>query len=116
MTFDSCFPDSVIGMVVNEAITSNDYVEFLLQAMKARIKAKGKGSAQDNINMGTFEREYFLFPPLQEQQVIVERLSALTENVQQLSEVYQRKLAALAELKQAILQKAFTGELTASDS
>ena len=30
-----------------------------------------------------------------------------------LEAIYQQKLAALAELKQSLLQKAFTGELTA---
>ncbi len=31
-----------------------------------------------------------------------------------LETIYQRKLAALAELKQSILEKAFSGELTAT--
>ena len=35
-----------------------------------------------------------------------------SENTKKLKEIYQHKLEALAELKQSILQKAFTGKLT----
>jgi type I restriction enzyme S subunit len=110
--FDACFPDSVIGIVVNNKITSNDFVEYLLQAVKAKIKAKGKGSAQDNINLATFENERFPFPSLDQQNVVVENLNQLSSETQRLEAIYQQKLAALNELKQSILQKAFTGELT----
>ena len=51
LNFDSCFPDSVIGIVVNPKITSVKYVEYLLQSYKVVIQAKGQGSAQDNINL-----------------------------------------------------------------
>ena len=112
LEFDACFPDSIIGIVVDEKQTSNVYVEFLLQSVKARIKSKGKGSAQDNINLGTFEKEYFLFPTSEKQDRIVKRLEAVSEQVRTLQSIYQQKLIALTELKQSILHKAFTGELT----
>ena len=60
--FDACFPDSVIGIVVDETKTTNDFVEYLLQSVKAHLKAQGKGSAQDNINLATFENRLFPFP------------------------------------------------------
>lgn len=109
--FDACFPDSVIGIVVNDKITTNEYVEYLLQAVKARIKAKSKGSAQDNINLATFENEHFPFPNFDEQLKIVESLNMLATETQRLESVYQKKLDSLTELKQSILQKAFAGEL-----
>ena len=55
------------GMVVDPARTSNSYVEYLLQSLKAILQAKGKGSAQANINLATFENERFPFPPKQVQ-------------------------------------------------
>ena len=54
LNFEACFPDSVIGIVVNEEITSNDFIEYLLQSFKSILQSKGKGSAQDNINLATF--------------------------------------------------------------
>lgn len=109
--FDSCFPDSVIGVVVNPEITTVTYMEFLLQSFKTILKAKGKGSAQDNINLGTFEKMTFPFPSLKEQQEIVNVLLELNSSVLELESIYYQKIEALDELKQSILQKAFNGEL-----
>jgi type I restriction enzyme S subunit len=109
--FDACFPDSVIGVVTNPDEADVDFVEYLLQSFKAWIQALGKGSAQANINMGTFEHERFPFPSVAEQRQIVAKLDALREETQRLASLYQRKLAALAELKKSLLHQAFTGEL-----
>jgi len=109
--FDACFPDSVIGVVVDERQTSSKYLEYMLQTVKAELKAKGKGSAQDNINLATFENERFPFPDLATQARIVESLDALAAEVQRLEINYAHKLAALDELKRSLLHQAFSGAL-----
>lgn len=109
--FDACFPDSVIGIVADEAQTSNHYLEYMLQCVKTQLKAQGKGSAQDNINLGTFETQHFPFPVLEEQAAIVSTLNSLQLENQRLQSIYQRKLAALDELKKSLLHRAFNGEL-----
>ncbi len=48
-----------------------------------------------------------------EQKVVADNLNELYAETQRLEAIYQEKIAALNELKQSILQKAFTGELTA---
>lgn len=113
LDFEACIPDSVIGLVVDQNKADNMFVEYMLQAFKFFLKAKGKGSAQDNINMGTFEAQTFPFPPIDEQERIVAKLDFLSFETQHLEAIYRQKIAALNELKQSILQKAFTGELTA---
>lgn len=109
--FDACFPDSVIGVVANPKEAEVGFIEYLLQSFKARIQALGKGSAQANINMGTFENERFPFPPVAEQKKIVAKLDRLSEETQRLESIYQRKLASLDELKKSLLHQAFTGQL-----
>jgi type I restriction enzyme S subunit len=111
LDFDSCFPDSVIGVVVNPEVTTIPYVEFLLQSFKAILQAKGKGSAQANINMGTFEKLKFPFPSIDKQNEIVNSLNEIMISVQKLEVIYQKKLSSIDELKKSILQKAFSGEL-----
>ncbi len=106
--FDACFPDSVIGIVVDERQTSNTYVEFLLQAMKARIQAKGKGSAQGNINLGTFQNEYFPFPPLPEQKRIVSILDEAFVGIDQAIANTEKNLANARELFESYLNNVFT--------
>lgn len=109
--FDACFPDSVIGVVPNPAEAEIGFVEYLLQSFKVRIQAMGQGSAQANINMGTFENERFPFPSVVEQRQIVTNLDALSEKTQRLESIYQQKLAALDELKKSLLHQAFSGAL-----
>jgi type I restriction enzyme S subunit len=110
LDFDACFPDSVIGMVVDPTKTSRHYVEYLLQSFKSTLQAKGKGSAQANINLATFENERFPFPPLRKQQEMSDRLDAVAEVVRSLGEIYERKLSELNSLRQSLLHRAFSGE------
>ncbi len=58
----------------------------------------------------------FLKPSLSEQNFISDKLDELRSKSQCLEAIYRQKIAALNELKQSILQKAFTGELTADTS
>ena len=50
-------------------------------------------------------------PPLPEQKRIVEELDTLSEKVRQLQEIYTKQIANCDELKQSLLQKAFSGDL-----
>lgn len=109
LTFDACFPDSVIGCVFDPKKINMSFVEYLLQSFKTRLQAEGKGSAQDNINLGTFENQYFPFPDIDVQNKIVEKLQALSEETKQLEQIYQQKIQQAEELKQSVLQKAFNG-------
>lgn len=111
LDFDACFPDSVIGVVTNPKEADVGFVEYLLQSFKSRLQAMGKGSAQANINMGTFEYERFPFPPVTEQKRIVAKLDCLSEETRRLASIYQQKLTALESLKKSLLNQAFTGEL-----
>ena len=111
LTFPCCFPDSVIGFVPNEDITTADYVFYLLQFFKAELQVLGKGAAQDNINLGTFEKMEFPLPPLPEQKHIVEQLDSLSEKTKALQNIYKKILLDCDELKQSLLAKAFAGEL-----
>lgn len=111
LDFEGCFPDSVIGIVVNDEVADSEYVEYLLQSFKAQLKEKGKGTARDNINLGTFEDQKFPFPPLKQQQEIVATLNALREKNKRLASIYEQKITALDALKQSLLHQAFSGQL-----
>ena len=109
--FDACFPDSVIGVVPDESITSSSFLEYELRSFKSQLQAQGKGSAQDNINLGTFDDRLFAFPSLKVQRNIVSTLDGLREETQHLESIYKQKLAALEELKKSLLNQAFAGRL-----
>lgn len=112
LDFEACFPDSVIGMIVDPKEADTFCIEYMLQHFKETIKDKGKGSARHNINLGTFKGHKFPIPPIVVQKEVVFNLDRLSEETKTLEAIYQKKLKDLTELKQSILQKAFSGELT----
>ncbi len=112
LEFEGCFPDSVIGMVPNPGLANAYYVEYMLRYFAKDLKLQGKGSAQDNINLATFENAKFPFPSLEQQTAVVDKLDSISTEVGSLRANYQRRLADLANLRQSLLQKAFSGELT----
>ena len=76
------------------------------------LATRAKGSIMAGLNMGIIKELPLLLPPIAEQQSIVKKLDALSSETNCLESIYQHKLATLAELKQSILHKAFSGELT----
>ncbi|MCF2489693.1 restriction endonuclease subunit S [Dyadobacter sp. CY347] len=111
LNFEACFPDSVIGIVVNPKKANNEYVDYLLQFFKAYLKEKGKGTARDNINLATFEFQKFPFPNVETQIQIVSRFHLLSTETKRLESIYKKKIADLEDLKKSLLEKAFKGEL-----
>jgi type I restriction enzyme S subunit len=84
--FDACFPDSVIGFVANPEKTTSGYVEYLLSSLKTKLEEMGQGSAQSNINLGTFENLRLPFPPLAEQVRIaslLDKFDTLTHSIRE---------------------------------
>ena len=103
--FDSCFPDSIIGFVADPEKKTTSYVEYLLTSFKSELQAQSTGSAQSNINLATFERLPFPFPPLAEQQRIVAILdkfdtltTSLTESLPREIELRQQQYEYYREL------------------
>jgi type I restriction enzyme, S subunit len=91
--FDACFPDSVIGFVANPEKTTSGYVEYLLSSLKTKLEEMGQGSAQSNINLGTFENLKFPFPPLAEQVRIASLLDKFDALTTSISEGLPREIA-----------------------
>lgn len=109
--FDACFPDSIIGIIPNEEQISVDFLYLMLLFAQQLIKSKSKGSAQENINMGTFEEMLFKVPPKSIQIQIVDELNALQNLTDLIINTRLSSVNSLNALKQSILNKAFNGEL-----
>jgi type I restriction enzyme S subunit len=71
------------------------------------------GAANPALNRNLVHPIKIDWPPAKEQKEIVARIDIISTNALHLEAIFQRKLAMLTELKQAILRKAFTGELNA---
>ena len=73
--------------------------------------SNAEGSARENINIGTFDNLVFPMPTVTEQKRIAAKLDTLSEETRRLTHFYERKLSALAVLKQSLLHQAFSGKL-----
>lgn len=80
---------------------------------RSQLEALSAGATMQNLSNQALSGLLIAMPPLYEQNRITDKLNDLKVETQRLEAIYQQKLAALNELKQSILQKAFTGELTA---
>jgi type I restriction enzyme S subunit len=69
------------------------------------------GTSIPQLTVPNIKESILRVPPLSEQKTIVEKLDALTDEIQRLTRLYERKLASLEELKKSLLHQAFNGEL-----
>lgn len=78
-----------------------------------QLEALSAGATMQNLSNQALSGLLIAMPPLDEQNRITDKLDDLKTETKRIETIYRQKLAALNELKQAILQKAFIGELTA---
>jgi type I restriction enzyme S subunit len=112
-------PDAVVASyLIRLRVTDGDVMpEFLAFFFHTKsywnaVNVGISGSTQGGFNASKLAELKLPFPPLSGQKNIVAQLESLLSETQHLEAIYQQKLDALSELKQSILQKAFSGELT----
>lgn len=111
LTFESCFPDSIVGITpLQDKVTP----EFLHCAVNYTKKVALEGTTQTtqpNMNLKDLERLTIPVPPLSEQHRIVAYLNELQVKVDGLKQLQAETEAELNALLPSILDKAFKGEL-----
>lgn len=87
------------------------FLFYYLQSQKSSFIRSGKGGAQPNISQTIIKQHDFPLPSLPEQQEIVRILDRLLAREQRARQAAEETLAAIDRMKQAILARAFRGEL-----
>ncbi|MBN4056831.1 restriction endonuclease subunit S [bacterium AH-315-J21] len=117
-------PDSYDGALLNQrvaAIVPNAsrvdamflYHFFRTEIVSRYVLANVNTLMQPNLSIRDLKRMPIPVPSLKSQEKTVQELDGLYSQSKSLEFSYLQKLTALFELKQSILQKAFSGELTA---
>ena len=106
LTFDACFPDSVVGFQPN-SLSSTEYVQSWLSFLQATLEATAPESAQKNINLAILRNLDIPTPPLSLQQEFARRVEA----IEQLKATHRESLAHLDALFASLQHRAFRGEL-----
>lgn len=86
------------------------YVEFYFESVK--LDEYITGAAQPKLNQKSLTAIPIPIPEaIEEQAKIVSNIEGLQNETQRLTNIYERKLAALEDLKKSLLHQAFNGEL-----
>jgi type I restriction enzyme, S subunit len=89
---------------------------LLSNTFMGEMESLQSGASYPAVNEKQVKQRTISFPFPSEQQHIISILDSLRNETQRLEAIYQRKLTCLTELKQSLLQKAFSGKLTADDT
>ena len=105
------------GFTIRLRLSSGDVsARYLCHFLKASSTRKtltdgGTGTNIKSLNQEMLSALIIPFPSVKEQKALVAKIEQLSEETGRLEAIYRQKLTALEELKQALLHRAFAGEL-----
>jgi type I restriction enzyme S subunit len=114
---EAIFAGYLIRIHRKENLIDAEFLNYYLNSSRAKEYGKtvmSRSINQANINGTKLKKYPISTPELDVQKRLVEEIHNLEIKIHHLTSIYHRKLSALTELKQSILQKAFIGELTAN--
>jgi type I restriction enzyme S subunit len=105
LTFDACFPDSVVGFTPKEPFDA-EYVRIWLRFLERALVARAPESARKNLNLAILRALPIPVPPLRKRQMFSERIDKLNQLI-----IYQKSsLEKLDMLFASIQSRAFLGK------
>jgi type I restriction enzyme S subunit len=106
LDFDSCFPDSVIGISVRDDIDVF-FLMYMLQNLQYELSARAPRSTQKNINLEILGSLRVLIPPFSEQ----EKIAAVLSDVNTKLELERKEKAKLEKIKRGLMDLLLTGKV-----
>ena len=102
LTFDACFPDSVVGFISGN-MTSELFIHYWFSFFQKILDEQAPQVAQKNINLKILSELNVIVPPLSLQN----RFAAFVERVDQQKQTIQQSLEKLELMKKALMQEYF---------
>ena len=110
LTYDCCFPDSVVGFTPFENVDSK-FMYYKINDMQKDLEAMAPATAQKNLNLKLLTSVSVQIPTLPEQVEIVRILDIIIEKENKAKQAAEAVLEQIDLLKKSILVRAFRGEL-----
>jgi type I restriction enzyme S subunit len=101
----------ISGIICGDDVNHEFLAYYLLRLGETGLKQLGGPATATHINQTNLRSLFIPLPPLSEQRRIVARLEAVQEKIRALKEAQAATGAELHRLEQAILDKAFRGDL-----
>lgn len=106
LTFDACFPDSVVAFIPNDK-TNNMFIQFWMSFLQKILEDSAPESAQKNINLKILSEQNVIVPPIELQN----QFADFVNQVDKLKFKMEKSLKELEDNFNSLMQKAFKGEL-----
>ncbi|HJP92389.1 MAG TPA: restriction endonuclease subunit S [Pyrinomonadaceae bacterium] len=106
LTFDACFPDSIVGFNAVESATV-EYIRYWLSFLQKSLEDAAPESTQKNINLALLRGLLVPVPPLELQREFATQVAA----VEKLKTTQRASLEELDNLFASLQYRAFRGEL-----
>jgi len=103
-----------VGLIKLGKNINQEYLLYFLKSSMAQayIRLASRGGAQEFVGLTKLRDFPIVIAPPEKQLTIVAMLDELAEQTRTLRGLYQEKLEDSHDLKQSVLQKAFSGELS----
>ncbi len=112
---DYCFASYLVRVLLDRRTMLSEFLNYQMNSAQFQASVKQKASKsinQANINATILLNETVYFPDsLDEQSAVARKLDVLAELSQRLESIYERKRAALDEVKKSLLHQAFSGQI-----
>ncbi len=108
---DFYFKDGNVLWLKEFTSVNPHFLKYVLRSFVESLNKMSHGAAYSALPIQRLNAHKIFLPSSTEQEEIVATLDALREETQRLESLYQRKLAALDELKKSLLHQAFSGAL-----
>ncbi len=115
LTFDSCFPDSVVGFIAHDGPTATRWVELVLRSMQGRLERLAPATAQKNINLAVLRTLEIPYPEVTYQTKVIDEYDRQMSLLGALARVVDAAVETAGGLRVSILAHAFLGMLVPQD-
>lgn len=106
LSFDACFPDSIVGFISNEKKSNVIFVHYLLGLYQETLEKNAPQSAQKNINLGILRELILPTPPVKVQN----KFAVIAQKIESIKVEQEAQKKVMEELYASITQKVFNDE------
>ena len=110
LDFNSCFPDSIVGVIPSKNIY-RDHLYYLFRAMKREFIREAPVNTQGNLNVDRIGSRKVVLPPFPEQIAIVDYLDKATSEIDSAIDRARRQMELLQEYRTRLIADVVTGKL-----
>lgn len=110
LTFDACFPDSVVGFVTSKEI-NQDYLYLVFLCMKPELLREAPVNTQGNLNVERIGVMGVPLPAFDEQLHIVQYVDENTRSLNSTVSHTEREISLLREYRTRLIADVVTGKL-----